>query len=342
MRLRYGPPDPRPHHIKVNDSEWRDRRSSLSYGAQIKAGGTGDKADIAKLRQAQGTRAGMGWAGRIGVSTETGTRRMPEQKARSADRPAGSTEAASKFSIAKLIPIGILLAGLVAFFATGLNKYVSFAELAKHHTALAAWVHAHFLWAVLAYIAGYAVMIAFSLPGGAVATIFGGFLFGGMIDGIGGTALAAAIVVVGATIGATALFLAARTGLGEPLRARAGPGLKRMEAGFRENAMSYLLVLRLVPLFPFWLVNLVPAFLGVPLRTYVIGTFFGIMPGTFVYASVGRGLGAILAEGKKPDLGIIFKAEILIPLLGLALLALIPVVYKRLKARRSPPTGEAP
>jgi len=185
-------------------------------------------------------------------------------------------------------------------------------------------------------------MIAFSLPGGAVATIFGGFIFGSMIDGILGTVVAAAIVVVGATIGATALFLAARTGLGEPLRARAGPGLKRMEAGFRENAMSYLLVLRLVPLFPFWLVNLVPAFLGVPLRTYVIGTFFGIMPGTFVYASVGRGLGAILAEGKKPDLGIIFKAEILIPLLGLALLALIPVVYKRLKARRSPPTGEAP
>ena len=98
--------------------------------------------------------------------------------------------------------------------------------------------------------------------------------------------------------------------------------------------MSYLLVLRLVPLFPFWLVNLVPAFLGVSLRTYVIGTFFGIMPGTFVYASVGRGLGSILAAGERPDLGIIFKAEVLIPLLGLALLALIPVIYKRVKARR--------
>jgi uncharacterized membrane protein YdjX (TVP38/TMEM64 family) len=107
-----------------------------------------------------------------------------------------------------------------------------------------------------------------------------------------------------------------------------------MEAGFRENAMSYLLVLRLVPLFPFWLVNLVPAFLGVPLRTYVIGTFFGIMPGTFVYASVGSGLGAILEAGESPDLGIIFKAEILIPLLGLALLALIPVIYKRIKTKR--------
>jgi uncharacterized membrane protein YdjX (TVP38/TMEM64 family) len=274
---------------------------------------------------------------------------MPEHEARPADRPVGSPSdgpaatppgatsdmtAPPRFSLTKLAPLVILIAGLVAFFATGLNRYVSFAELAKHHTALAEWVHAHFLLAMLCYMAGYAVMVAFSLPGGALATIFGGFLFGGMIDGILGTVLAAAIVVVGATIGATALFLAARTGLGEPLRARAGPGLKRMEAGFRENAMSYLLVLRLVPLFPFWLVNLVPAFLGVPLRTYVIGTFFGIMPGTFVYASVGRGLGAILKAGERPDLGIIFKAEILIPLLGLALLALIPVIYKRIKARR--------
>jgi uncharacterized membrane protein YdjX (TVP38/TMEM64 family) len=272
---------------------------------------------------------------------------MPEQKARPPVRPvepasaappdanaSGGDPAASRFSLAKLIPLAILLAGLVAFFATGLNKYVSFAVLAKHHHALASWVQDNFLLAAVCYLVGYAVMIAFSLPGGAVATIFGGFIFGSVLDGIAGTVVAAAIVVVGATAGATALFLAARTGLGEPLRARAGPGLKRMEAGFRENAMSYLLVLRLVPLFPFWLVNLVPAFLGVPLRTYVIGTFFGIIPGTFVYASVGSGLGAILEAGKSPDLGIIFKAEILIPLLGLALLALIPVVYKRLKAKR--------
>ncbi|HUT48291.1 MAG TPA: VTT domain-containing protein [Alphaproteobacteria bacterium] len=272
---------------------------------------------------------------------------MPQHKARGTEPPAdspaatpngakapGEGRAGSRFSLAKLIPLGILLAGLVAFFATGLNKYVSFGELAKHHTAMATWVQKNLLLAALCYMAGYAVMIAFSLPGGAVATIFGGFLFAGVVDGIAGTMLAAAIVVVGATLGATALFLAARSGLGEPLRARAGPGLRRMEAGFHENAMSYLLVLRLVPLFPFWLVNLVPAFLGVPLRTYVIGTFFGIMPGTFVYASVGGGLGAILEAGESPDLGIIFKAEILVPLLGLALLALIPVIYKRIKARR--------
>jgi uncharacterized membrane protein YdjX (TVP38/TMEM64 family) len=108
-----------------------------------------------------------------------------------------------------------------------------------------------------------------------------------------------------------------------------------MEAGFRENALSYLLVLRLVPLFPFWLVNLVPAFLGVNLRTYVIGTFFGIIPGTFVFASIGNGLGSVLDQGKTPDLGIIFRVDILAPLIGLAVLALIPVGYKWYQARKS-------
>ena len=108
-----------------------------------------------------------------------------------------------------------------------------------------------------------------------------------------------------------------------------------MEAGFRENALSYLLVLRLVPLFPFWLVNLVPAFLGVKLRTYVIGTFFGIIPGTLVYASIGNGLGSVLDQGRTPDLGIIFRVDILVPLIGLAVLALIPVGYKWYQARKS-------
>ncbi len=107
-----------------------------------------------------------------------------------------------------------------------------------------------------------------------------------------------------------------------------------MEAGFRENALSYLLVLRLVPLFPFWLVNLVPAFLGVPLRTYVIGTFLGIIPGTLVYAYLGGDVGELLDTGGDPPLDRIFHLDILLPIIGLALLALLPVVYKRLKARK--------
>ncbi|MGH7003098.1 MAG: TVP38/TMEM64 family protein, partial [Alphaproteobacteria bacterium] len=137
-----------------------------------------------------------------------------------------------------------------------------------------------------------------------------------------------------ATIGAVAVFLAARTAFGETLRAKAGPGLRRMEEGFRRDAFSYLLVLRLVPLFPFWLVNLVPAFAGVRLGTYTLATIIGILPGSFVIASVGNGLGALLDQGKTPDLGIIFQWDILLPILGLALLALLPVALRRMNRRR--------
>ena len=172
----------------------------------------------------------------------------------------------------------------------------------------------------------YAAVIALSVPGGAILTIAGGFLFG--------IAPATLYVVVGATIGATIIFLIARTALGDSLRARAGPRIRRMEEGFRADALSYLLVLRLIPIFPFWLVNIVPAFLGVPLRTYVLGTFVGIIPGSFVYASVGNGLGAVFEAGQTPDLGIIFKPEILLPIVGLAALALLPVAYRRYRAPR--------
>ncbi|MDQ4136229.1 MAG: VTT domain-containing protein, partial [Pseudomonadota bacterium] len=173
----------------------------------------------------------------------------------------------------------------------------------------------------------YAAVVALSVPGGAVMTIAGGFLFG--------LWLGTACVVVGATLGAVAVFLIAKTALGEPLRARAGPWLRRMEAGFRENAFNYLLVLRLIPLFPFWLVNLVPAFLGVPLGTYVLATFLGIVPGSLVYASVGSGLGAVFDRGETPDLGIVFEPQILGPIVGLAVLALLPVIYRKYKARQA-------
>lgn len=231
--------------------------------------------------------------------------------------------------VRRSLPLAVLLAGLVLFFALGLDRYLSFEELSRHREWLTRQVQAHGIVAALAFIGVYALVTATSVPGGAVLTVLGGFLFG-----IGWGTLYA---VVGATLGAVAIFLAARTALGEPLRRRAGPAVRRMAAGFHEHALSYLLVLRLVPLFPFWLVNLVPAFLGVPLRIYLIGTFFGIIPGTFVYASVGNGLGRLIAAGERPDLGIIFEPAILTPILGLAVLALIPVVYRKLRARRGDP-----
>ena len=229
------------------------------------------------------------------------------------------------FSFGRLIPLLILVAGLVAFFALGLQRYLSFEVLRENRVALLSWVEQQGLVAGLIFMAVYAAAVAFSLPGGAVLSITGGFLFG--------TVLGALYIVIGATVGATALFIIAKTALGDFLRAKAGPWLQKMEAGFRENALSYLLVLRLVPLFPFFVVNLVPAFLGVSLGTYIIGTFFGIIPGVFVFASVGAGLGSIFDAGETFSASGILTPQIIIALVGLAVLALIPVVYKKIKAR---------
>ncbi len=231
-----------------------------------------------------------------------------------------------RLSFKKLLPLLVLMTGLVVFFASGLNEYLSFEQLKTHRGALVGWVDEFGMLAVLVYVLLYAVVVAFSLPGGAVMTITGGFLFGALA--------ATGAVVIGATVGATVIFLAARTAFADFFHAKAGPAVQKMEAGFQDNALSYLLVLRLIPLFPFFIVNLVPALLGVPLGTYVLGTFFGIIPGTFVYASVGAGLGALFEAGQTPDLGIIFQPEILTPIVGLAVLALLPVAYKKWKASR--------
>jgi len=232
-----------------------------------------------------------------------------------------------RHSFRRFLPVLVLVAGLVMFFALGLDRYVSFEALQENREWLRAQVEANEVMAAMTLIVVYALVIAFSLPAGALLTIAAGFLFG--------TVVAASCVVVGATLGAAAVFLAARTAFADILRAKAGAGMRRMEAGFRENAWNYLLVLRLIPIFPFWLVNLVPAFLGVSLRTYVTATFIGIIPGTAVYASLGNGLGAIFAAGETPDLRIIFDPEVLLPILALAVLAVVPVVYKKVKARNA-------
>ena len=232
----------------------------------------------------------------------------------------------AKRGLARFWPLGLLVLGLILFFAFGLNRYATLDTLRDNREALGQWVAAHKALALLIYIAAYAAMVAFSLPGALVATLTGGFLFGTLL---GGTA-----TVFAATIGATILFIAAKTAFGDLLRAKAGSAIKRMEEGFRENAFSYLLVLRLVPLFPFFLVNLAPAFLGVKLRTFIIATFIGIIPGTFVFASLGNGLGAVFDAGRTPDLGLIKEPQVILPLLALAALALVPVLYRRLRRTR--------
>ncbi len=229
-------------------------------------------------------------------------------------------------TLRRFVPLALIGLGLVAFFAFDLDRFVSLTALNQHHEALRAFVADNVVLASAAFLLAYAVAVALSIPGAAVLTITGGFMFG-IVWG-------ALLVVAGATLGAVAIFLAARTALGDVLRRRAGPWVQKLEAGFRENAFSYLLTLRLIPVVPFWLVNIVPAFFGVPLGTYALATVIGIVPGTVVYVGVGNGLGATLDAGRDPDLGIIFEPAILLPLLGLALLSLVPVVYRRIKGRR--------
>lgn len=237
----------------------------------------------------------------------------------------------SAFSLGRVIPLGLLIAGLAAFFIFDLNQYISLGALKTHREQLQSWVENYGVLSALVFAGIYALAVAFSIPGAVFITIAGGFMFGPYLGTV--------YVVIGATIGAIGVFLAAKYALGDVLRAKAGPAIKRMEAGFRENELSYLLILRLVPLFPFWLVNLVPAFLGVSLRTYAIGTLLGIIPGAFVYSLVGDGAGAVLDAGGDLNLGIIFAPRFLAPIIGLAVLACIPIVYKKFKGRKEAPSA---
>ena len=225
------------------------------------------------------------------------------------------------FSSRRLLPLGVLVAAWVVFMLAGGYRYLTFSALAHNRDWLCGLVQRWGVLSALLYIGAYAILVALSVPGAAILTIAGGFLFGTWVGGL--------CAVIGATLGATAIFLAARAGLGGLTR-RAGRFVAKLEAGFRADAFNYLLVLRLVPIFPFWLVNLASAVVGVRLPTYVLATFLGIMPATFIFASLGNGLGSLVEE---PDLALIFKPSLLLPIVGLALLALVPVGYKRWRGK---------
>jgi len=234
---------------------------------------------------------------------------------------------AKKSSSARLLVLVIMVLAVGAVFVFGLDDFLSFEMLKSNRQTAMDWYEQNRILAVLVFIFGYALAVALSVPGAVWLSLAGGFLFG--------TVLATVFVVLAATLGALGIFLIARYVLFDFCHEKMGDTGQKMEKGFQDNALSYLLVLRLIPIFPFWLVNLVPALLGVPVRTFVIGTFFGIIPGTAVFCSIGSGLGAIIDKGDMPDLNIIFQPQIFGPLLGLGALALLPVAYKRLKASRS-------
>ncbi len=232
----------------------------------------------------------------------------------------------------RVLPLLLLLVVIVLFFVFDLGRFLAFDTLREHRQGLQDLVKTYPLIAPLMYMFVYIVVVAFSLPGGLVMTVSGGLLFGAVFGGL--------YAVIAATLGATAIFLIAKTSLGDFLLARAGNGIQKMQKGFAEDAMSYMFILRLIPIFPFFLVNLAPAFLGVPLRIYLLATFFGIMPGTFVYALAGSGLGSVFDRGETFSAAGVLTPEMIGALIGLALLALLPVIYKKFKAK-SPSQGDA-
>jgi uncharacterized membrane protein YdjX (TVP38/TMEM64 family) len=246
-----------------------------------------------------------------------------------------------RLSLRRLAPLLVLVVVSVGVIAFGWHRQLSFEEVARHHEALGAFIARHELQAVTAYIALYVTAAALSIPVGFYLTVIGGILFGTVVGG--------AAALVGATTGAICIFLIARSAIGEYLVRRAGPLAGKLAQGFRADAFSYLLFLRLVPIVPFWMVNLVAALCGVRFATFAAATALGIIPATFIFAFLGAGLDSVITAQQaayhacvaagRPDCRLQFHLhaavtpELIAALVALSVLALAPVVVKHLRGR---------
>ncbi len=218
--------------------------------------------------------------------------------------------------------IAIFALGVIfAIHASGLPASLSLETLRAHRQEIVNFVSENYALSAIGYIAIYVIVVALSLPSALLLTLSGGFLFG--------AAAGTVFTVTGATVGATLLFIFARTMMGDNAMAHFGKTGARLACAIKANAWSYLLVLRLLPLFPFFLVNVIPAFAGVRLGTFVITTFLGIIPATFVFSLSGAGLGEVLDQGDGISINSVLTPEIMAALGGLALLALAAIPLKR-------------
>ena len=247
-------------------------------------------------------------------------------------------------SLAKrLAPIGVIVALIALVYAMGWHQYLTVEQLYESRTALKDYIAQNFALSIAIYMLVYIVAVALSLPGGLLLTVTGGFLFGWVVG--------APVTIVAATIGATIIFLVAKTSFGDALAERAGPWVAKLRDGFQENALNYLLFLRLVPAFPFFVVNIAPALLGVSLTTFVIGTAVGIIPGTTAFSFAGSGLDSIF-EAQAPayeackqsaadpstckldvKLSSLVTRELIYAFIALGFVALLPVAIKKFSGR---------
>lgn len=236
-----------------------------------------------------------------------------------------SSQTPLKSPLRQRLPVLIIL--IVAIIgAVALREHLSFETLRDNRAALIAFRDAHYLLTASLFVLGYIAIVTFSLPGATAATLTGGFLFG-LFPG-------AFFNLTAATIGAVLIFMAVRAGFGRAMAARidASDGrIKRITRAIRENEVPVLLSLRFMPILPFFVMNVIPALIGVRLSVFAATTFFGIMPGGFIYTWVGAGLGEVFARDETPDMGIIFEPHILGPLVALAVLSLLPVIIRAVR-----------
>ena len=220
-------------------------------------------------------------------------------------------------------PLILVALAVAVVLASGLADHLSLVELKARRDQLQGFVALHPALSFGLYILIYIAVVSLSLPGALVMTLSGGFLFGPW--------LGAAAASSGASLGAAVIFLVCRSAVGDSLRGKAGSTIAKIEEGVRRDAFSYILTLRLIPVMPFWLVNLAAGFVNIPLRTFLSATVLGILPGSLVYAGLGSGLGEVFASGQEPNLRVIFEPHVLLPLVGLGLLSLLPVVLRRFR-----------
>ena len=271
----------------------------------------------------------------MSAETETagaGTDMAMNGNGQSDERTLERTDGTPSGRLKRFAPILVVVAGLAVVYWLGLVEYLSLEALVEHRDALLARVSENFWLAAMIYLVTYIVAVALSIPAASFLTIFGGFLFGWLIAGT--------LTAVGATIGATIIYLAARSAIGDFLKRRAGPGVNKLADGFRENAFGFLFVLRLAPVFPFFIINIAPALFNVPVRTYVAATFLGILPGTYAYAYLGQGVDSVILSARKAGVDItvadLVTAEITIAFAALAVVAAIPFVIRKLRGGRGP------
>lgn len=248
--------------------------------------------------------------------------------------------------IKRWLPLLLIIVAFAAAYKYGLHEHISLSNLIQKREELANFVEANLFAAIAIYMLIYIAVVAISFPVGLPLSITAGFLFGWVLAGFA--------TVTAATIGAIIIFLIARSSFGEVFQARAGPFINKMTQGFQKDAFQYLITLRLVPAFPFWVVNIVPALLNMRLAPYALGTFIGIIPGTFAFTYLGAGLDSVIQEQERLNPGCadagtcsidpkaFVTPELLTALLALGVLSFLPFVIKKLKRKPILPNDETP